>query len=119
MVSPPYRVIATELHEIVIQLHEYVSEGQEVITCPVERRVCGMCRGLGSVVDPAIDASGLGEVDDYYRSGGYNVKCPRCRGKRVEEMPKIPAPFRKIVNDYLRDEMAYARLCASERAYGC
>lgn len=59
--------------------------------------VCDLCRGHGKVVNPSIDASGLTREDfdedpdfaDDYRSGQYDITCPRCRGRST--IPVIDA----------------------------
>ncbi len=58
--------------------------------------VCGSCDGKGSYVNPSIDAHGITESEmeewDYdeeerYFSGGYDVTCEECKGRRVS--PKV------------------------------
>ena len=117
MMLPPYKVLSNEVHQATIQLYDYVSEGEEIITCHVVREICTMCHGLGKVIDPSIDASGLNEVDEEYFT--YKMKCPRCKGQKVLGSLELPKPFKKLVADFVREERSYARLCASERALGC
>jgi len=61
---------------------------------PWRFEVCGLCRGNGKHVNPAVDAGGLTREDfdadpdfaeDYF-SGTYDVTCARCSGKRVEQV---------------------------------
>jgi hypothetical protein len=59
---------------------------------PMKFRVCGLCEGRGSHVNPAIDAHGIsgqefaedpGFAEEYFR-GAYDVTCYRCGGQNVE-----------------------------------
>jgi len=60
--------------------------------------VCGQCEGSGVVVDPQVDAGGLTQEDfrddpdfeEAYFGGRFDVKCPRCKGLRVEPHPQFP-----------------------------
>lgn len=62
---------------------------------PFKWVVCDLCDGRGTVVNPAIDADGLTAEDfaddpdfaDDYRSGVYDIQCPRCGGRTT-----IPEP---------------------------
>ncbi len=62
---------------------------------PYKWIVCDLCQGKGKVVNPSIDASGLTAEDfhedpdlaENYRSGMYDIQCPRCGGRTT-----IPSP---------------------------
>lgn len=62
-------------------------------------RVCPVCEGRGTTVNPAIDCNGLTrdefEADpDFaadYMAGLYDVQCRGCEGKRVVTAERITA----------------------------
>lgn len=67
----------------------YIEEDVEV---PIIYKVCGLCNGRGSYINPSIDSHGLTSDDfaedpdfaEEYFSNRYDVICHRCNGKRVE-----------------------------------
>jgi len=71
-------------------LKERTEDGKRQST-EFEYKVCPLCEGKGSHVNPSIDSSGLTAEDFYedpdffedYRSGVYNVPCNLCSGLRV------------------------------------
>lgn len=94
--------------------------------------VCDTCSGHGKVVDPAIDAGGIGAdddfwVDDYdeetgtsrYHRGDYDIVCPACRGLRVVFEPEFPRTVAAVIEAWQRDEDAHLRECLAERRMGC
>lgn len=101
---------------------------------PLVFAVCAMCRGKGKVINPAIDASGL-TSEDFERDPDLLAEvrsmkstvtcgCPACSGKRVvPDLPALLRHFPRHVGKQLRaliaEDREYAKLCASERAYGC
>lgn len=67
--------------------------GDDVYSIGVKYEVCDLCRGLGSHVNPSVDAGGLHPEDmdedgwQAYFSGSYDVSCPECKGLRVVPVP--------------------------------
>jgi hypothetical protein len=67
----------------------------ETVSLPAVYKVCPMCGGRGSYVNPNIDRHGLGTDDpdldpefwESYWGGGFDVSCNQCRGERVILMP--------------------------------
>jgi hypothetical protein len=88
---------------------------------PFTYGVCPTCRGKGKHVNPGIDAGGISAEDfanDYsfyedYMAGTYDVTCNQCHGKRV-----VPECNDERVLLRMEADLAYARLCAAERAMG-
>lgn len=72
-------------------------DDEEEVEIPIVFEVCDVCDGLGKYVNPSIDSHGISseewendwdeEEKDNYLSGGYDVECSRCKGKRV-----VPSP---------------------------
>ncbi len=70
---------------------EYVCDLETSVDFPACLAVCPTCKGSGTYVNPAIDASGITrdqfDEDPYfeesYRAGHYDVTCATCRGNRV------------------------------------
>lgn len=69
-------------------------ELEETVELPGKYEVCGRCQGKGSHVNPNIDGHGItaeewwgpdwdDESREMYMSGGYDVSCYECHGKRV------------------------------------
>ena len=68
-------------------------DGEEVINFPTKFEVCPTCDGKGTHVNPNIDSNGITsdewandwspEDQETYLSGGYDVPCYECDGKRV------------------------------------
>lgn len=104
------------------------------IVFPAEFEVCPTCCGKGHHVNPAIDAGGISEddefwMDDYdsegnslYHSGVYDVECYQCGGRRV--VPIIISQFAKeedynMYQSWLNDQVEYERECRMERMMGC
>ena len=70
--------------------------GEEEIVLPVRYEVCWRCKGRGSHCNPNIDGNGItagewaewdDEEKDTYLSGGYDVVCEKCDGRRV--LPEV------------------------------
>lgn len=102
------------------------------MTLAVTAVVCDTCSGHGKVVDPSIDAGGIGAgddfwVDDYddgtgesrYHRGDYDIPCPACRGLRVVFEPEFPATVDAVIRAWRRDEDAHLRESLAERRMGC
>jgi len=106
------------------------------VDLPMKFVVCPTCRGKGSHVNPSIDAHGISaeewdrdwgeEEREMYLSGGYDVPCYECDGRRV--VPEINTDpcyftpevkeFKEYVEDSIADEASYVRTCMMERAMG-
>lgn len=97
------------------------------IRVPMEYEVCGLCRGSGKIVDPNIDCGGITQeefdedpdFEEEYFSGRYDITCTRCRGLRVESIPKFPKWLEKMVDDRDQAQMDNIRDECQERAMGC
>lgn len=70
--------------------------GEREVGIPVSFEVCGTCEGKGRHVNPSVDAHGITgdewaqwsfEERETYLSGGYDVECYECAGKRVVPVP--------------------------------
>ncbi len=87
----------------------------EVFTFNVRFEVCDLCHGKGTMVNPSIDAGGLGAYDFHedpdfyedYHSGRFDVTCSQCKGKRV-----VPV----ICDAYLTSEQERALKIMKEQA---
>lgn len=106
--------------------HDEEIEVEEQFECSVEREVCSLCDGLGTVVNPEIDASGLTREDfdddpDFerdYHAGVFDITCPECRGNKVVAVPKLPDAVRRVLTQLIEDDAEYDALCAAERRMG-
>jgi len=91
-------------------------EGEDVceseVEIPIEFGVCATCEGKGKHVNPAIDAHGITEDEwgqwssdeqEDYLSGGYDVECHECAGRRVE-----PIPDEARMTDEQKDALEFA-----------
>lgn len=88
-------------------------EGNEIeVEIPVEFEVCGTCEGKGRHVNPSIDANGITEDEwgqwsydeqETYLSGGYDVECYECDGKRV-----VPVPVESRMTDEQKEAFEFA-----------
>ncbi len=76
-----------------VELGEEV-DFEEEVELPGKYEVCGRCRGKGSHTNPSIDSHGISQEEwfgpdwddesrEMYMSGGYDVACLECDGKRV------------------------------------
>lgn len=74
-------------------------EGVEIeVVIPAKHEVCNRCEGRGTHVNPAIDGHGITSEEwwgpdwdddsrEMYMTGGYDVPCYECGGKRVVLTP--------------------------------
>ena len=89
-------------------------------------KVCDRCRGTATVVNPAIDASGISreqfegdpQFEEDYFDGKYDITCPECLGMRVVPEVEFPPEISREIDTWLRAESDYAQTCAAERAMG-
>jgi hypothetical protein len=96
--------------------------------------VCDTCGGKGKHVNPSIDSGGICQDDEFweddcdedtgesrYFRGDYDVTCYECDGRRVSpfivETPETADALAEY-QEYLREEAAYERERAAERAMG-
>ena len=103
------------------------------IEFPMVFKVCPTCDGRGRHVNPSIDGNGItadewDEWDDnskeMYLSGGCDVKCYTCDGRRV--VPEINTaqltPAQIEIADYIKEcieeDRRYVLMCLTERYYG-
>lgn len=66
---------------------------EEIVQFPAKFELCPTCNGKGSHVNPGIDSHGITsdewhnnwsyEEREQYMSGGYDVSCYECNGRRV------------------------------------
>lgn len=88
-------------------------EGEErEIEIPVEFEVCSTCGGKGKHANPSVDAHGITEDEwgqwspeeqESYLSGGYDVECYECAGRRV-----VPVPVMARMTDEQKDALGRA-----------
>jgi len=109
----------------------YKEDGTEV-ELPVKFELCSRCEGKGTHVNPAVDGNGItGEewANDWdedsremYMTGGYDVSCYACHGKRV-----VPVADRERMSDddwreymaQLDEDARDAEVQAYELRMGC
>lgn len=77
-------------------------------------KVCPLCQGKGTHVDPTIDENGFTFEDFYddpdfeidYRTGMYDVECAQCHGLRViPDDKEYRADLRSYIDDSIEYEM--------------
>jgi len=138
MRSKPYKVLSSKKHTTRVELCEYLHnrliEGEVlpedhdgIFELATRFEVCDLCRGSGHVVNPGIDCGGLTQEDfdedpdfaEDYLSGVYDQPCPQCHGNRVVPNVEFPKNIQEAIDEFIRDEIEYAREVARERAMGC
>ena len=72
-------------------------DGETEVEIPVVFEMCSTCGGKGTHVNPSIDAHGISEDEwdqewssdeqEMYLTGGYDVECGECAGRRVVPVP--------------------------------
>jgi hypothetical protein len=98
-------------------------------TLPTKFKVCPLCEGKGTHINPSIDSHGLTAEDFYedpgfledYASGKYNQTCNECHGLRVIEVVDEEACERQLLKDYLKQQEEIQddkRMRESERRWG-
>jgi predicted methyltransferase len=106
---------------------QIMEEGEEVVTINCHYAVCGCCDGRGTVVNPSIDAHGIGaeewnewdpEEREGYMKGRYDIECPHCEGKRVVLTPNEDDPGIKVLHQAWHDEASYRAEVEAERRMG-
>ena len=112
----------------------YDEDDDEVVeTMPVKHKVCDLCDGSGSHVNPAIDSGGL-TFDDWdgdpdfaedYRSGRYDISCLACDGSgnsvEIDEdrLDDRQREVLELLEERARDDAEYEAMVASEIRFGC
>jgi hypothetical protein len=102
---------------------EWTEEAETTLVLPAKLEICDLCRGMGTVVDPSIDAGGLSredfdedpEFEEDYFGGVHDIPCPQCGGKRVVpvvDYQGLAPDQKKEFDEYQREQEA-----ASEEAY--
>jgi hypothetical protein len=101
-----------ERRMVAIILAENEDGEEREVEIPVEFEVCGTCEGKGKHVNPSIDSHGITEDEwgqwspeeqETYLSGGYDVECYECSGKRV-----VPVPAESRMTDEQKTALEYA-----------
>lgn len=98
---------------------------------PGKYEVCDRCRGEGTHVNPNIDGHGITQEEwetdwdeeekETYRSGGYNIICLSCEGKRVELVPdwdNMPQNMATEYEKHLEQQSEWDRERRSEEKFG-
>jgi hypothetical protein len=76
----------------------YGEDNETEFEIPIKFEMCETCGGKGKHVNPSIDAHGItedewgqwgSEEQELYMSGGYDIECNECQGKRVIPVPVI------------------------------
>lgn len=80
-----------DYHTEDIDLSEYDSDDEIVLTVPAKRVICDYCNGEGFLGPPPPTPEELEAMDDQYgsdlRAGIHNERCPECKGERVVDVP--------------------------------
>jgi hypothetical protein len=96
-----------------------IGENETEVEIPITFDVCDTCEGKGTHVNPSIDAHGITEDEwcqwnsgeqEFYMSGGYDVECYECAGKRV-----VPVPAESRMTNEQKAALEFATDCQYER----
>ena len=138
MQSKYFDILEERNHIALVSLKEHVLEAaieegilpddsDGMIRTTVKYATCTLCRGSGSVVNPAIDCSGL-SIEDFthdpefaeaYSAGEYNIPCTACRGIRVTLKPDFDPSLLVLIGDIARDDRSSLQEQMAELAFGC
>jgi hypothetical protein len=99
------------------------------VRLPAEYKVCSVCRGKGTHVNPNIDRHGLSREDfdedpdfrEDYMNGRYDMVCNGCKGERVQAWPdwkRVDPALRARVEAHFEEEANYRAECEAERRMG-
>lgn len=97
----------------------YGEDNETEFEIPIKFEMCGTCGGKGKHVNPSIDAHGItedewgqwdSEEQELYMSGGYDIECNECQGKRV-----IPVPVVTRLTDEQQKAFSYVLEQQDER----
>lgn len=110
-------------------------DAEETIELPGKYEVCDRCGGKGTHVNPSIDGHGMSmdefygpdwddEEREMYMTGGYDVGCYDCGGKRVVLVVDDEACDKKLLEEYYecmdrqaREDYADRRMRWAEDGY--
>lgn len=97
---------------------------------PFEWKICPICDGKGTHVDPNIDRNGITQEEmdndpqffEDYRNGVYDIPCNECKGKRVTpklltECPELEA-WRQGEYDFQRQNRLEQSMMYAENLWG-
>ena len=105
-------------------------DGEEVSHIfPSKMEVCSDCQGHGFVLNESMRYHAYTSSDEemhdpefreeYFKRGGiYDVQCPTCKGKNVEEVPneeRFSEEQKKLFAEYEEHEEDMARMDAEDR----
>lgn len=119
-----------EQRRVALVLLEDEDGNEDEHAIPFEWVVCSLCGGKGSHVNPSIDCGGLSQEDldddpdfrESYYSGGHDVTCNECSGRRVvpELQPRTTEQRAAVraLEDRKQEDAVYKRECRAERAMG-
>ena len=112
----------------------YIDENTEeqTVTLPSRWEICSRCRGNGTIVNPAVDGSGISpdefredpDFEEAYRRGDYDIPCVAdCdNGKvRVPDEERMTAEHRRIYKVWRQQQREVResyRMEAAERRMG-
>lgn len=102
-------------------------QGDELVL-PTKWALCDVCQGKGKVVNPGIDAGGLGgefasdpEFMEDYMAGVYDIQCRRCQGRttmRVVDRSQCDKYLLDLIDQEEREEALIRAAEIAELAAG-
>lgn len=109
------------------KLTVFLSDDDQEHEIPSKFAVCPRCRGKGSHVNPAIDGHGITaeewngpdwseEEKETYMSGGYDVPCYECNGRRVVLVPDADKLTKEERAAWYEQQRDLAEMAATEEA---
>jgi hypothetical protein len=115
-----------EAEEYGVKPGEWIDH-EETVELPAKYEVCGRCRGKGTHSNPSIDGNGISAEEFYgpdwddesremYLTGGYDVTCHECDGKRVVLVLDEERCDPELLKAYLQHQREMARMDAEDRA---
>jgi hypothetical protein len=99
----------------------------EDVWIKISFEVCPTCDGKGSHINPSIDSHGIGAEEwaewdhddrEAYLTGGFDVSCYQCNGRRVVPVPD-DEEGRELVSEDMEARYEMAAEMEAERRYGC
>lgn len=113
-----------------IELTWFNEEGEEVThSFPSKNEVCHDCEGHGTVLNEGMRYYAYTSEDEefhdpefreeYFKRGGiYDVQCPTCKGKNVEEVvdeSRLSEEQKKLYAEYEENQEEMARMDEEDR----